>query len=75
MEGRLATRVYAAADDWSKRKSWPRPGTTPLLLEVLKEIRKELGDQRTLAVLTTEHVRKLDGLTATRFYRRRAQLC
>ena len=38
-----------------------------LLLEVLKEIRKDVRDQRTLAVMTAEHVRKLDRLTEVRF--------
>jgi hypothetical protein len=37
-----------------------------LLLEILKEIRKEQRDQRTLLLLTSEHVRKLDQLTETR---------
>jgi len=37
-----------------------------LLLEVLKEIRKEQRDQRTLLLLTSEHVRKLDQLTEAR---------
>lgn len=38
-----------------------------LLLEVLKEIRKELRDQRSLLLKTSEYVRKLDQHTETRF--------